>query len=410
MKSYNVKFPNAEGEQLSGRIDLPEDETPRAWALFAHCFTCGKNLKSSGLIARALTQEKIAVLRFDFTGLGGSEGDFSSSNFSSNVADLVAAAQWLAQEYQGPEILIGHSFGGAAALQAAALLPQIRAVATVAAPFDPEHVTHLFSNSLEQIKRDGAAQVNLAGRQFKIRQQFFVDLSSPQVEEQLGRLRAALLVLHSPLDQVVGIENAAKIYQAAKHPKSFISLDGADHLLSRDSDASYVGQMIASWACRYLADPAPAGIEAAVIDNRVTARTGAEGFFTELFANGHALTADEPLAYGGSNRGPTPYDYLLSALGACTSMTVQMYARRKNWPLQSAVVRLSHEKIHAEDCSRCEEKNGKIDRFSRELELIGELTAEQRQRLLEIAERCPVHKTLHATVEVVTQLKISEDL
>lgn len=409
MKSYNVKFPNAAGEQLSGRIDLPEDETPRAWALFAHCFTCGKNLKSSGQIAHALTQEKIAVLRFDFTGLGDSEGDFSTSNFSSNVADLVAAAQWLGRDYQSPEILIGHSFGGAAVLQAAALLPEVRAVATVAAPFDPEHVSHLFADSLEQIKREGEAQVNLAGRQFKFRRQFFVDLSAQQVEEQLGRLRAALLVLHSPLDQVVGIENAAKIYQAAKHPKSFISLDGADHLLSRDSDARYVGQMIASWACRYLAEAEPAVIESAVIDNRVTARTGPEGFYTELFANGHALTADEPVAYGGSNRGPTPYDYLLSALGACTSMTVQMYARRKGWPLQSAVVRLSHEKIHAEDCAACEEKNGKIDRFSRELELIGDLTADQRQRLLEIAERCPVHKTLHATVEVVTRLKHSDD-
>ncbi|MDX2480923.1 MAG: alpha/beta fold hydrolase [Desulfuromusa sp.] len=405
MKSYTVKFPNAGGDQLSGRIDLPEDETPRAWALFAHCFTCGKNLKSSAMIARALTREKIAVLRFDFTGLGESEGDFSASNFSSNVADLVAAARWLEEKYQTPEILLGHSFGGAAVLQAAAQLTQVRAVATIAAPFDPEHVTHLFTESLEQIKLEGEAKVSLAGRQFRFRRQFFVDLSEQQVEEQIGRLRSALLVLHSPVDQSVGIENATKIYQAAKHPKSFISLDKADHLLSRDSDARYVGQMIANWACRYLEPLSAEGIEADVIDNRVTVRTGSQGFFTELFANGHALTADEPITYGGTNRGPTPYDYLLSSLGACTSMTVQMYARRKKWPLQSAVVRLSHEKIHAEDCASCEAKNGKLDRFSRELELVGELSPEQRQKLLEIAERCPVHKTLHAVVEVATSLK-----
>lgn len=405
MKSHSVKFPNAAGEKLSGRIDLTEDETPRAWALFAHCFTCGKNLKSSALIARALTQEKIAVLRFDFTGLGESEGDFSATNFSSNVEDLVAAAQWLAAEYQTPEILLGHSFGGAAVLQAAAQLPKIRAVATIAAPFDPEHVTHLFTDSLEQIKLAGEAQVKLAGRQFRFRQQFFIDLSEQQVETQIGRLRSALLVLHSPVDQAVGIENATKIYQAAKHPKSFISLDRADHLLSRDRDALYVGQMIANWACRYLEPVEIKGIETDVIDNRVTVRTGAKGFYTEMFANGHALTADEPIAYGGTNRGPTPYDYLLTSLGACTSMTVQMYARRKKWPLQSAVVRLSHDKIHAEDCASCELNSGKLDYFSRELELVGDLSPEQRQKLLEISERCPVHKTLHAEVKVETTLK-----
>lgn len=405
MKSYSVQFPNVAGEQLSGRIDLPEDETPRAWALFAHCFTCGKNLKSSAHIARALTREKVAVLRFDFTGLGESEGDFSVSNFSSNVADLVAAAGWLEQEYQAPAIIIGHSFGGAAVLQAAEKLPEVRAVVTIAAPFDPKHVTHLFTDSLEQIKLKGEARVELAGRQFRFRRQFFVDLSEQQVEEQIARLKAALLVLHSPLDQSVGIENAAKIFQAAKHPKSFVSLDQADHLLSREEDARYVGQLIANWACRYLDPLVEQGIEGIVTDNRVTVRTGSEGFFTEVFTHGHALTADEPVAYGGTNRGPTPYDYLLCALGACTSMTVQMYARRKKWSLQSAVVRLTHMKTHAEDCANCEAKNGKIDRFSRELELIGELSTAQRQKLLEIAERCPVHKTLHADVEVTTSLK-----
>lgn len=262
----------------------------------------------------------------------------------------------------------------------------------------------LFTESLDQIKLAGEAQVKLAGRQFRFRRQFFVDLSEQQVEEQIGRLKSALLVLHSPVDQAVGIENATKIYQAAKHPKSFISLDRADHLLNRDSDALYVGQMIANWACRYLEPMDIGGIETNVIDSRVTVRTGAQGFYTEMFANGHALTADEPIAYGGTNRGPTPYDYLLTSLGACTSMTVQMYARKK-WPLQSAVVRLSHDKIHAEDCENCELTRGKLDHFSRELELVGDLSPKQRQKLLEISERCPVHKTLHAEVRVKTTLK-----
>jgi putative redox protein len=405
MKSLPVEFPNADGLMLSGRLDLPEDETPIAWALFAHCFTCGKNLKVISHISRALTTEKIAVLRFDFTGLGQSKGDFADTGFSSNVTDLIAAANWLEQQHDAPAILIGHSFGGAAVLQAATQLTKVRAVATIAAPYDPEHVSHLFDDVRQQIDIEGEARVNIAGRPFTIRRQFFLDLSDQQIEERIRNLGTALLVLHSPLDQTVGIENAAKIYQAAKHPKSFISLDDADHLLSREEDALYAGQMIASWARHYLEIKEEEGIEAAVIDNRVTVRTGAEGFFTEMFANGHPLVADEPLTYGGTDRGPTPYDYLLTALGACTSMTVQMYARRKKWPLESAVVRLSHEKIHAEDCRECESSNGRIDRFSRELELVGDLNDEQRQRLLEIAERCPVHKTLHGEIVVETTLK-----
>jgi putative redox protein len=405
MKSLPVEFPNADGLMLSGRLDLPEDETPIAWALFAHCFTCGKNLKVISHISRALTTEKIAVLRFDFTGLGQSKGDFADTGFSSNVTDLIAAANWLEQQHDAPAILIGHSFGGAAVLQAATQLTKVRAVATIAAPYDPEHVSHLFDDVRQQIDIEGEARVNIAGRPFTIRRQFFLDLSDQQIEERIRNLGTALLVLHSPLDQTVGIENAAKIYQAAKHPKSFISLDDADHLLSREEDALYAGQMIASWARHYLEIKEEEGIETAVIDNRVTVRTGAEGFFTEMFANGHPLVADEPLTYGGTDRGPTPYDYLLTALGACTSMTVQMYARRKKWPLESAVVRLSHEKIHAEDCRECESSNGRIDRFSRELELVGDLNDEQRQRLLEIAERCPVHKTLHGEIVVETTLK-----
>ncbi len=405
MRSKQVKFRNSAGQLLAGRLDLPEDERPVAWAIFAHCFTCGKNLKSSSHIARALVQEKFALLRFDFSGLGDSEGEFAESNFSSNTDDLIAAAAWLEQEYQPPSLLIGHSFGGAAALQAATQLPQIRAVATIAAPFDPEHVTHLFGDQLQEIETTGEASIKIAGRPIKIRRQFLLDLSDQGFTERIGQLKAALLILHSPTDQTVGIDNAAKIYQAAKHPKSFLSLAGADHLLSAEADARYAGQMIANWARRYIAEESTSGSAADVLDNRVTVRTGSEGFFTELFVNGHPLVADEPLSYGGTNRGPTPYDYLLSALGSCTSMTVQMYARRKKWPLEAAVVRLTHSKIHATDCSHCEMEDGRIDQFVRELDLIGDLSQEQREKLLQIAERCPVHKTLHSEVEIKTVLR-----
>lgn len=405
MKTLKVQFLNKLGETLSGRLDLPEDEKPRAYVLFAHCFTCGKNLKAITHIGRALTAEKLAVLRFDFSGLGDSEGDFAETHFTSNVEDLISAADWLASEYQAPQLLIGHSFGGAAVLQAAQRIGGVKAVATIGAPYDPGHVRHLFSEELKAIQTDGEAEVAIAGRSFKIGRGFLDDLDAQKVEKRLAGLKAALLVMHSPVDKVVGIDNAALIYKAAKHPKSYLSLDDADHLLSREGDARYAGSMIAAWACRYLKLETVPGIKSLVTDNRVTVRTGSEGFYTELFANGHPLVADEPKSYGGTDLGPSPYEYLLSALGACTTMTVQMYARRKKWPLDFAVVRLRHEKIHAEDCQDCEEKQGKIDRFERELELQGELDEEQRQRLLEIAERCPVHRTLHSAVEVVTRLK-----
>lgn len=405
MKQRKVTFPNAQGEQLTGLLALPEDEQPLAYALFAHCFTCSKNLAAAGTIAQALARRRIAVLRFDFTGLGESEGEFAESTFSSDVSDLVAAARYLEQHYQSPRILIGHSLGGAAVLQAAPQIPSVTAVATIAAPAHPSHAAKLFGSAREQIERQGEATVQLAGRPFTIRKSFLDDLEAQKPEQTLHNLKAALLILHSPRDVVVGIDQAALLYQAAKHPKSFISLDPADHLLSRKEDSRYAGEMIAAWAGRFLETTAVAEKLPDIIDNRVTIRTGAEGFYTEIFANGYPLVADEPESYGGSGLGPSPYDYLLAALGACTSMTVQMYARRKEWPLQTAVVRLRHEKIHAEDCQHCEEKSGKIDRFERELDLKGELSEEQRARLLEIAEKCPVHRTLHNEVLVETRLR-----
>lgn len=405
MKSQRISFPNTRGEKLSARLDLPEDEQPIAYALFAHCFTCTKSIKAAVNIAAALNRERIAVLRFDFTGLGQSEGDFADTNFSTNVADLIVAATYMENELEAPQIIIGHSLGGAAVIQAAGEIPSLKAVVTIAAPHDPGHVTHHFDTMREQIEQTGSAEVNLAGRKFTIKKQFLEDLEIQQQDSHLQSLKAALLVMHSPRDTTVGIENAAEIYRAAKHPKSFISLDDADHLLLKEEDSLYAGQMISAWSRRYITLPEIEPAADIATDNRVTTSTSHEGFYTELFAHGHAMVADEPVNYGGTDRGPTPYDYLLAALGACTSMTVQMYARHKKLPLDRAVVRLTHQKIHAKDCDHCEAADGKIDRMEREIELIGELDESQRQRLLEIAERCPVHKTLHSEVDIVSKLK-----
>ena len=405
MKSLSVSFLNSRSEQLAAKLDLPEDEKPIAYALFAHCFTCTKNIKAAVNIAAALNREKIAVLRFDFTGQGQSKGDFSDTNFTTNVADLVAAAKFLEQEHQAPHIIIGHSLGGAAVLQAAEKIPSLRAVVTLGAPHDPGHVTHLFDMMREQIEQQGIAEVKLAGRSFTIKKQFLDDLEMQQLDTYIEGLKTALLVMHSPRDTTVSIENAARIYHAAKHPKSFITLDDADHLLLKEEDSLYVGMMIAAWSRRYIDIPEERTSAEVVVDNRVTTSTDHQGFFTELFANGHAMLADEPLEYGGTDRGPSPYEYLLAALGACTSMTLQMYARLKKLPLEKAVVRLTHKKVHAQDCGHCEATGGKIDRMEREIELIGELNDEQRKRLLEIAERCPVHKTLHNEVDIISKLK-----
>lgn len=405
MKSEKVSFKNHAGEDLAAVIEWPEEESPLGFALFAHCFTCTKNIAAAVNISRALSSRRIAVLRFDFTGLGDSGGEFAATSFSHNVDDIIAASRYLAANHQAPQILIGHSLGGAAVLHAAGQIDAVRAVTTIGAPFHPGHARHLFSAASEKISSAGEAEVTIGGRPFIIRKAFIDDLHKQNPAEVINKLSVALLVMHSPLDKVVGIDNAAEIYKAAKHPKNFISLDQADHLLSRKGDSYYVADIISTWAKRYLDVKEEPQTMPQVIDNRVTVRTPSGGFYTDMFVNGHNLPADEPIAYGGTDRGPSPYDYLQASLGACTAMTVQMYARRKKWPLDDAVVRLRYGKVHAQDCEDCESPGHKIDQFERELELVGDLTSEQRQRLLEIAEKCPVHKTLLNETRINTNLR-----
>jgi putative redox protein len=401
MSFEKVRFTNQRGEQLAARLDRPTEERPDAYALFAHCFTCSKDLKAVGAISRALNRQNIAVLRFDFTGLGESEGDFSDTNFSSNVGDLVAAADFLEEHYEAPRILVGHSLGGAAVLQAAHRIPSAEAVSTIAAPYDPEHVTRLMDDALEDIKSSGEAHVTLAGRSFTIRKQFLEDLAATKMEETIRTLDRALLIFHSPVDRTVGVENAARIFEAARHPKSFVSLDDADHLLGTTADAEYVGVVLGAWARKYV--DLDAGDERPS-EGQVVTHTE-ETYRTEIAAGRHPLVADEPESVGGTDAGPTPYDYLLAALGSCTGMTLRMYADRKDWPLDEATVRLSHEKVHAEDCDHCDTDDGKVDRIVREIELTGDLSPDQRERLLEIANKCPVHRTLHSEIDVQSSLR-----
>jgi uncharacterized OsmC-like protein/alpha/beta superfamily hydrolase len=400
MPSECFEFPNARGEKLAARLDKPVGQ-PVAYALFAHCFTCGKDVLAAKRIAEGLTMRGIAVLRFDFTGLGASEGEFANTHFSSNVGDLVAAANHLREMYRAPAILIGHSLGGAAVLAAASQIPEARAVATIAAPADPAHVTDLFKEHVADIHAKGEVEVALAGRPFRIRKEFLDDVAEQKLHQCLANLRKALLVLHSPTDDLVGIENASAIFTAAKHPKSFISLSGADHLLSKRADAVYVAEVIAAWSERYL-DMVPQP-DAEPIEGVLVAETGNGRFEQSVVAGTHRYLADEPVSVGGNGSGPSPYEYLLAALGACTSMTIRLYAESKKIPLQHVSVHLKHDKIHAVDCEHCESKEGKIDRIQREITLQGDLSAEQRGRLMEIADKCPVHRTLHSEIDVRTR-------
>ena len=395
-----VKFPGADGSSLAARLDLPSK--PRAFALFAHCFTCGKDILAASRIAAGLTSHGIAVLRFDFTGIGSSEGEFANTNFSSNVADLVAAANYLRGSYSAPSLLIGHSLGGTAMLAAAARVPEATSVVTIGAPSSAAHVTRQFAAQVGEILEKGTAQVSLAGRTFTISRQFLDDVAEQKVLEDLAKLKKALLVCHAPGDEVVGIENASAIFAAAQHPKSFVSLDTADHLVTRREDAIYATDVVAAWASRYL----PVAEEVAALPPGVVevSETGTGRLTQYARAGRHLLIADEPIAAGGDDAGPGPYDYLLAALGACTSMTMRLYAERKGIAADRFSVRLSHRKVHAEDCADCETREGRIDEINREISIEGDVPEAARARLMEIADKCPVHRTLTHEIKIRSRL------
>jgi uncharacterized OsmC-like protein/pimeloyl-ACP methyl ester carboxylesterase len=403
MPTERFQFTGSDGQQLAASLDLPERE-PLAYALFAHCFTCGKDVLAAKRIATTLATRGIAVLRFDFTGLGSSEGDFANSTFTSNVADLVRAADHLRETRKAPAILIGHSLGGAAILAAAGQIPDARAVVTIAAPSDPAHVTGLFKDRIDDIRKQGKVEVSLAGRPFHITREFLDDIAEHGLTAHVAKLHKALLVMHSPTDDTVGIDNATHIFIAARHPKSFVSLAGADHLLTGKRDAAYVADVVAAWAEHYI-DPVvsePSADLGEAPRNVVVRETRNSKFQQTVSIGPHQMLADEPAAAGGEDSGPGPYDFVLAGLGACTSMTMRLYADRKSLPLERVTVTLKHSKIYAEDCAECETKAGMLDKIDRTIAMEGALDAGQRKRLMEIADKCPVHRTLTSEIHIVT--------
>jgi putative redox protein len=402
MNLQKITFRNKEGETLVGRLEMPADRHPHNFAIFAHCFTCNKNLLAVKNISRALTANGFAVLRFDFTGLGESEGDFEDTNFSGNVSDLVAAASFLEETYNAPTLLVGHSLGGAAALFAAAEIASIKAVATIGAPSNPLHVKHLFKSTISEINTSGKAVVNLSGRDFTIKKQFLDDLETKSLVTVVKNMRNPVFILNSPLVDTVGIKNAEELYVAAHHPKSFVSLDGADHLLMRKRDSLYAGQLIAAWSQPYVSSSENEDLKT---KHQVVANLDAsDGFTTAMKVGSHFLTADEPVTFGGNDYGPSPYELVSAGLSACTAMTIQMYAKRKQWNLENVQVHTSYSKSHAQDCNNCETDSAKLNTFHREIMLSGNLDKKQEVRLLEIADKCPVHKTLHSNLQIITKL------
>ncbi|MCK1658257.1 bifunctional alpha/beta hydrolase/OsmC family protein [Bradyrhizobium sp. 151] len=404
MPTERFQFTGEGGHQLWAALELPDGE-PGAFALFAHCFTCGKDTLAAKRISVALAAKGIAVLRFDFTGLGSSEGDFANSTFSSNVADLVRAADHLRSVRKAPSILIGHSLGGAAILAAAGRIPEAKAVVTIAAPSDPAHVTGLFKEHLGDIRTQGEVEVSLAGRPFRIKREFLDDVAEHELMKDVAGLHKALLVMHSPVDDTVGIDNATKLFVSARHPKSFVSLDHADHLLTKPADALYAADVIAAWASRYIDAAKPAkAMDLPEAPRRVVVQETRKSKFNQTISVGpHQLVADEPVAAGGEDAGPGPYDLLLAGLGACTSMTMRLYANRKSLPLDRVTVSLKHSKIYAKDCAECETRDGMLDQIERDIAMDGALDPEQRKKLMEIADKCPVHRTLTSEIRIVTK-------
>ncbi|MBU2938922.1 bifunctional alpha/beta hydrolase/OsmC family protein [Lacinutrix sp. C3R15] len=402
MHIQKVNFKNTEGQQLVGRLELPINQHPHNFVIFAHCFTCNKNLSAVKNITRELTANGFGVLRFDFTGLGESEGAFENTNFSGNVEDLISASNYLKENYTAPTLLIGHSLGGAAVIFAASKIKSVKAVATIGAPSTPKHVQHLIKSSVSEIKATGKANVNIGGRAFTIKKQFLDDIETKSLPDVAQNLRKALLVMHAPQDTTVGIENAEEIYVAARHPKSFVTLDGADHLLMKKEDSIYAGSVIATWAKRYITIPT---IETVNTTHQAVASLDAQdGYTAQMTVGNHTMMADEPIAYGGNDFGPSPYEYVSAGLSACTAITVQMYVKRKDWDLQNIEVHTSHTKVVKPVIENGENKEIKVDTFIREIKLTGNLDEKQIQRILQIANKCPVHKTLHSAIEVITKL------
>jgi putative redox protein len=408
MPRIEVLFDNPHGESLSGLLEMPSSAI-KSYALFAHCFTCSKNNLAATRISRALADLGIAVLRFDFTGLGASEGSFPNTNFSSNLQDLLAAANFLEQHYAAPTLLIGHSLGGAAVLAAAQDLPTVKAVVTIAAPATAAHIKHLFTDSYHELEKKQSVQVALGGRNFTIQRQFIDDLEQYNSIAHIQALNKALLIFHAPLDNVVPIEEAARIYTAAMHPKSFVSLDDADHLLSNPEDSQYVAEVLATWASRYLKTN-QISIEKddlkipAIETGHVIVQEWDKKFSRQILTQHHQLISDEPIAAGGEDEGFNPYELLLAALGSCTSMTLRMYANHKQMDLQDIHIELHHSRVHVKDCANCEEQDTLVDKITRNIQLTGNLSDQQRKRLLEIANKCPVHKTLQNQIHIDTTL------
>ncbi|ANH60914.1 bifunctional alpha/beta hydrolase/OsmC family protein [Dokdonia donghaensis] len=404
MRSSKINFTNAHGEILAGRLDLPANQDPHNFAIFAHCFTCTKDFSAVRNVSRALASQGFGVLRFDFTGLGDSDGDFADTNFSSNVDDLISAADFLAKEYKAPSLLVGHSLGGAAAIFAGGKIDTIKAVATIGAPSNPVHVQKQLGSQLSVIKDKGQANVKLAGRDFTFKKQFIDNLEENSCVEAARNLHEALLILHSPQDATVSIKNAEEIYHAAHHPKSFVTLDGSEHLLIDKENAAYVGKIIAGWAARYIPQPVQETIKTTF--QVVASLDEEDGFTTLLKLGNHHMKADEPVRVGGNDYGPTPYELLAGSLSACTAMTIQMYTKRKKWVIENVEVHTSYSKTHAQDCVACEDNpSAKIDTFHREIKITSDLDEKQLNRLLQIADKCPVHKTLHSETQVITTLR-----
>lgn len=400
MKTKNLRITNRQGITLNAMLDVPDLGQPRGYAIFAHCFTCSGNFRPVKNISQQLVQLGMGVLRFDFTGLGHSEGEFADSHISANVQDLEDVYRYFQQYYRAPELLIGHSLGGAAAIIGAARLADIKAVATIGTPATVQHTTKHFADQLQGLQEQQDVEVNIGGRPFTINRNFVDQFAQTDLPQVVHELKKPLLILHSPVDAVVDISNAQQLFHQAFHPKSFVSLDQADHLLLKDADSRYAGSVIAGWVQRYLLPRQLRAVDTKGEQLVAHLRPEQDGFATSLQTSEHAFIADEPASVGGSNLGASPYQYLSGALAACTTMTLKIYARQKKWDLQEVFVYISHNKQHIDDMG----KKTWLDVMDKKIELVGNLSAEQRQKLAEIAAKCPVHKTLLGTVEINTKL------